>query len=91
VWMHNHVREEDISLLPPDRQQYGFISGGESYPTSTWIEGAVYRARKVRELAPGEYSVVFGVWVPGTEIRLGTEEDPDTGAVDLGWHVVGER
>jgi len=61
VFMHNYVHEEDISLLPPDRQQHGYIRGRETYPTSRWVEGAVYRARTVRELAPAEYRFVFGV------------------------------
>jgi hypothetical protein len=91
VWLHARVREEDIALLPPERQEYGFVGGGYpmSYPTSRWVEGAIYRGKTMRDLAPGEYNFIFGVWLPDSETRLTTPDDPEKGAVDLGWHRVG--
>jgi len=91
IWLHNRVRQEDIALLPPERQEQGFIGGGfpMEYPTSRWVEGAVYRATTVRDLAPGEYNFLFGVWLSDSGIRLPAPDDPEKGTVDLGWHGVG--
>jgi tetratricopeptide (TPR) repeat protein len=86
VWLHAYVREDDIAILAPERQQYGYDNWGHpmTYPTSKWMEGAVYRDRTVRPTAPGEYRFEFGVWLPDSEIRLSAPDDPQ-GAVDLGW------
>jgi tetratricopeptide (TPR) repeat protein len=91
VWLHAYVHEEDAGLLPEDRQQHGFVNLGHpmSYPTSRWTEGSIYRDRKVGDLTPGEYRFVFGVWLPDSEARLATLDDPK-GAIDLGWHAVDE-
>jgi tetratricopeptide (TPR) repeat protein len=90
VWLQAHVDKEDVALLPPERQRYGFAAWGHSitYPTSRWAEGAIYRDRTVREALLGEYHLVFGVWLPNSETRLATPDDPE-GAVDLGWHMFG--
>jgi len=90
LWLHAYVDKEDIALLPPERQEFGFAGLGHymSYPTSRWAEGAIYRDRTVKELAPGEYSFIFGVWLAEPGTRLATPDDPK-GAVDLGWQLVG--
>jgi tetratricopeptide (TPR) repeat protein len=90
VWMHARVNDEEIDLLPPERQPYGFVNWGHKvgYPTSQWVEGAIYLDRIVRQVAPGGYHLIFGVWLPEQETRLATADDP-IGAVDLGWHAVG--
>jgi len=91
VWLHAYVHGEDITILPPGRQQYGFDNWDHrmSDPTSRWVEGATYRDRTVREAAPGEYRFVFGVYLPDLKTRLTTLDDPETGAIDLGWQLVG--
>ena len=38
--------------------------------------------------APAEYRILFGIWLPDPETRLGSEDNPD-GSVDLGWHKLG--
>jgi tetratricopeptide (TPR) repeat protein len=91
VWLHTYVHDEDVSLLPPDRRQHGFVGGGTTHPTSQWVEGAIYRDRTVRELAPGDYRFVFGAWLPDSGTRLVTSDDPERGAVDLGWRLVSEE
>jgi tetratricopeptide (TPR) repeat protein len=90
VWLHAYVHEEDVGLLPEDRQQYGFANLGHAmrFPTSRWAEGSIYRDRTVEDLASGEYQFVVGVWLPSPETRLGTPDDPK-GAVDLGWYAAG--
>jgi tetratricopeptide (TPR) repeat protein len=90
LWLHTYVYEDDVVLLPPERQQYGFDNWGHpmSYPTSQWVEGAIYRDRTVREVAPGEYHFRFGVWLPDSETYLTTPDDPEKGAIDLGWQLV---
>jgi hypothetical protein len=91
VWLHAQVHEEDVDLLPKDRQEYGFVNLGHpmSYPTSRWTEGAIYRDRIVRDLALAEYRLVFGVWLPDVKTRLATPDDPEKGTIDLGWHFIG--
>ena len=87
LWLHAYVDEEDIALLPADRQEHGYANWGHptSYPTSQWMEGVIYRSRTIQDTAPVSYQLIFGVWSPEGETRLATVDDPK-GAVDLGWH-----
>jgi len=91
LWLHAYVDEEDIALLPPERQEFGFASWNHpiGYPTSQWITSAIYRARIVENLVPGEYRFRFGIWLPDSETRLVTPDDPKKGTINLGWHRVG--
>ena len=61
-----------------------------TYPTSRWVKDGTYRDRIVYELAPGEYRFVFGVWLSDSKAHLATSDDPERGAVDLGWYTVGD-
>jgi tetratricopeptide (TPR) repeat protein len=89
VWLHAYVDENDVALLPPERQQFGFDNWGHAmnYPTSQWTEGAIFRNSTVHQAAPGAYRMRFGLWLPETETRLPTQDDPQ-GAVSLGWQLV---
>jgi len=90
VWLHASVYEEDIALLPQERQQHGFANWDHrtSQPTSRWVEGAIYRDRTVRDAAPGEYRFQFGLYLRDSGTRLTTPDDPN-GVINLGWQLIG--
>jgi hypothetical protein len=82
-----HGAVEDISLLPPERQQYGFASWEHwpQVPTSQWQPGRIYADVYRIQTKPGEYHLRFGFWEPRTQtlmIVLGS----GTPAIELGRH-----
>ena len=92
IFLHGHVRGEDRSLLPEDRQQYGFANWGHAFqvPTSEWEPGNIYVDSYQLDANPGEYRLSFGFYRPADGSRLyieggGSEAD----SISLGWHAPG--
>ncbi len=85
IWMHGLV--SDTTILPPDRQQYGFDNFDHTFdtPTSAWGVGDPYIHTHTITANPGEYTLRFGLWVDNAT-RLKTE-DGEAGIV-VGKHEV---
>ena len=85
IFLHGMV--EDVSLLPPERQQYGFANWDHwpQMPTSQWQPGRIYADVYRIQTKPGEYHLRFGFWEPRTQtlmIVLGNGAP----AIELGQH-----
>jgi len=85
IWMHGLV--SDTTILPPDRQQYGFDNFDHTFatPTSSWEVGKPYVHTHTITANPGEYTLRFGLWV-NDATRLRTEDGG--GAIVVGKHEV---
>ncbi|PWH19378.1 MAG: hypothetical protein DDG58_05005 [Ardenticatenia bacterium] len=85
IFLHGAV--EDVSLLPPERQQYGFANWDHrpSVPTSQWQPGRIYADLYRIQAKPGEYRLRFGFWEPRSKERL-VVQGSGAQAIDLGWH-----
>lgn len=85
IFLHGAV--EDVSLLPPERQQYGFANWDHrpQVPTSRWQPGRIYVDAYRIQTKPGEYRLRFGFWEPRTQARLAVQGS-GAQAIDLGWH-----
>ena len=85
IFLHGVV--EDVSLLTPERQQYGFANWDHwlQMPTSQWQPGRIYADVYRIQAQPGEYCLRFGFWEPHTQARLTVQGGGDH-AIELGWH-----
>ncbi|MGQ9787654.1 MAG: hypothetical protein ACUVSJ_14480, partial [Anaerolineae bacterium] len=85
IFLHGVV--EDVSLLPPERQQYGFANWDHRLmiPTSQWRPGRIYADAYRIQTASGKYRLRFGFWEPRSKARL-TVQGSGAQAIDLGWH-----
>ncbi len=88
IFLHGVVK--DVSILPPERRQYGFANWGSLPPqiaTSLWRSRHIYMHGHRIQAQPGEYRLRFGLWEPSSKTRLFVQ---GSGAenIDLGWHVI---
>ena len=85
IFLHGMV--EDVSLLPPERQQYGFANWDHrpQVPTSKWQPGRIYVDVYRIQTKPGEYRLRFGFWEPRTQERL-IVQGSGAPTIELGQH-----
>ena len=86
IWLHGHVK--DSTILPEDRQEYGFANFDHSptLPTTEWQEGRTYIDSYIFRANSGDYNLSFGFYQRDGS-RL-CPEHSDTCAVHLGWHQI---
>ena len=94
IFLHGHVKGEDRSLLPEDRQQSGFANWDHNpqLPTSEWVPGNIYVDSYQIQANPGEYRLSFGFFSRqgDGDVRLYPQGSEEPG-IDLGWHEIRQR
>jgi len=89
-WLHGVPN--DVSILPKERQQYGFENFGRldmAPPVTQWIPGNIYMQVYTLYANPGEYDLRFGFWVPSPEARMSLDAKNTVAGIGLGRVQVG--